>query len=62
MNLYQIIQSLSDDKRLLLEEKLYTNQPYPSQQKMTALAKVSNVFDFLRIKPYIYSLEHEESV
>jgi hypothetical protein len=32
---------------LLLEEKLYTNLPYPSQQELIALAEASNLFDFL---------------
>ncbi len=53
-SIYQVIQSLSDKEpcfrlawRLLLEEKLYKDLPYPSQQEIIALAKVSNVFNFL---------------
>ncbi|MEY4517713.1 MAG: hypothetical protein RLZZ499_312, partial [Cyanobacteriota bacterium] len=33
-SIYQVIQSLSDEERLLLEEKLYTNLSYPSQKEI----------------------------
>lgn len=61
-SIYQVIQSLSDEERLLLEEKLYTNLPYPSQQELIALAEASNVFDFLHNEPDLYSLEDGEPV
>ncbi len=61
-SIYQVIQSLSDEERSLLEEKLYTDLPYPSQQEMIALAEASNVFNFLRDEPDLYSLEDGEPV
>jgi hypothetical protein len=47
---------------LLLEEKLYTNLSYPSQQELVALAEATNVFDFLHDEPNLYSLEDGKSV
>ena len=61
-SIYRVIQSLSDEERSLLEEKLYTNLPYPSQEEIIALAKTSNVFDFLHDEPDIYTLEDGETV
>ncbi len=61
-SIYQVIQSLSDEERLLLEEKLYTNLPYPSQQELTTLNEASNVFNFLCDEPDIYRLEDGEPV
>ena len=61
-SIYQVIQSLSDEERSLLEEKLYTNLPYPSQEEIIALAETSNVFDFLNNEPDLYSLEDGEAV
>lgn len=61
-SVYQVIQSLSDEERSLLEEKLYTNLPYPSQDEVIALAEKSNVFDFLHDEPDIYTLEDGEAV
>ena len=61
-SIYHVIQSLSDEERSLLEEKLYTNLPYPSQEEIIALAKASNVFDFLNDEPNLYSLEDGEAV
>ena len=61
-SIYQVIQSLSDEERLLLEKKLYTNLPYPSQQETIALAEESNVFDFLHDEPDLYSLEDGQPV
>ncbi|BAZ44836.1 hypothetical protein NIES4102_18530 [Chondrocystis sp. NIES-4102] len=58
-SIYQVIQSLSDEERLLLEEKLYTNiqiLPYPSQKELIALAEASNVFYFLHDELNFYSL------
>ena len=61
-SIYQVIQSLSEEERSLLEEKLYTNLPYPSQEEIIALAETSNVFDFLNNEPNLYSLEDGEAV
>lgn len=61
-SIYHVIQSLSDEERSLLEEKLYANLPYPSQEEIIALAKTSNAFDFLNDEPDLYSLEDGEAV
>ncbi len=61
-SIYQVIQSLSDEERLLLEQKLFTNLPYPSQKEIISLAETSSVFNFLHDEPDIYSLEDREAV
>ncbi|MEL6931402.1 MAG: hypothetical protein AAFO95_22685 [Cyanobacteria bacterium J06600_6] len=61
-SIYQVIQSLSEEERSLLEEKLYTNLPYSSQEEVIGLAKTSSVFDFLNNEPDLYSLEDGEAV
>lgn len=61
-SIYQVIQSLSDAERLLLEQKLFIDLPYPSQQEVVSLAEASNAFDFLNDEPDIYSLEDGEPV
>ena len=50
-SIYQVIQSLSDEERSLLEEKLYTDLPYPSQEEIIALAEASNVLIFSMMNP-----------
>lgn len=61
-SLYQVIQSLSEEERSLLEEKLYTNLSYPSQKEIMTLAETSNVFDFLHDEPDIYTLDDGEAI
>ncbi|MFM2314055.1 MAG: hypothetical protein RLZZ04_3331 [Cyanobacteriota bacterium] len=61
-SIYQVIQSLSDEERLLLEEKLYTNLPYPSQKEIIGLVEASNIFNFLHDEPDLYSLEDGEPI
>ncbi len=61
-SIYQVIQSLSECERSLLEEKLYMDLPYPSQQEIISLAETSNVFDFLNDEPDLYSLDDGEAV
>ena len=61
-SIYQVIQSLSEDVRSLLEEKLYTNLSYPSQREIIALAETSDVFDFLHGEPDIYILNDGEAI
>ncbi|MGL5940526.1 MAG: hypothetical protein ACRC2S_09095 [Waterburya sp.] len=56
-SIYQVIQSLSNEERSLLEQKLFTDLPYPSQKEIISLAEASNVFDFLHNEPDLYSLE-----
>jgi hypothetical protein len=61
-SIYQVIQSLSDEERLLLEEKLFTDLSYPSQKEIIKLAETSNVFSFLNDEPDIYSVEDGEPI
>lgn len=61
-SIYQVIQSLSDEERSLLEEKLYTNLPYTSPEENIVLAETSNVFDFLHDELDIYTLDDIETV
>ena len=61
-SIYQVIQSLSEEERSLLEEKLYTNLPYPSQEEIIALAETSSVFDFLNNEPDTYTLKDKEHI
>ena len=61
-SIYQVIQSLSEEERLLLEQKLFTNLPYPSQQEIISIAEASNVFKFLDDEPNIYTLEDGEPI
>ena len=61
-SIYQVIQSFSDEERLLLEQKLFTNLPYPSQKEIISLAEASSVFNFFHDEPDIYSLEDREAV
>jgi hypothetical protein len=59
-SIYQVIQSLSEEERLLLEQKLYTNLPYPGEQEIINLAEASNVFNFLKDEPDLHNLEDGE--
>ena len=68
-SIYQVIQSLSEGERCLrlasqslLEEKLYTDLPYPSPEEMIALAEVSEVFNFLHDELDIYTLDDGELI
>ena len=53
-SIYRVIQSL-------LEEKLSTNLPYPSQQEIITLAEMNNVSNFLNDEPDLYSLQDGEA-
>ena len=61
-SLYRVIQSLSVEERSLLEEKLFTNLPYPSQKELIDLAARGKVFNFLDSEPDIYSLDDGEAI
>ena len=61
-SIYQVIQSLSEEERSLLEEKLYTNLPYPSQEEIMALTETIKVFNFLHDEPDVYSVEDGEII
>lgn len=61
-SIYQVIQSLSEEERLLLEQKLYTNLSYPCEREIISLAEVSNVLNFLKDEPDLYNLDDGEPV
>lgn len=61
-SIYKMIQSLSDEERLLLEEKLFANLPYPSPKEIERLSAATNIYDFLNDEPDIYSLEDGEAI
>lgn len=61
-SIYQVVQSLSEEERLLLEQKLFPNFFDPSQQEIISLAEASNIFIFLDDEPNIYTLEDGQPV
>ncbi|MGA9381129.1 MAG: hypothetical protein WBV73_20395 [Phormidium sp.] len=58
----QVIMSLSQEERTLLEEKLFANLPYPANAELIQLAKSGGCFDFLNDEPDIYTLEDGEPI
>ncbi len=61
-SLVQIIQSLSEEERLLLDKKLVEDIPYPSAKELENLARTGGAFDFLDDEPDIYTLEDGEPI
>lgn len=61
-SIVQVILALSPQERLLLEEKLLANLPYPSNQELLHLAEQGNAFEFLHHEPDLYSLEDGEAI
>ncbi|MBD2345191.1 hypothetical protein [Anabaena subtropica] len=61
-SLVQVIFSLSEEERFLLEEKLFFNSSYPSTPEIMQVAQKSKVFDFLDNEPDLYTLEDGETV
>ena len=61
-SLVQIIQSLSEEERLLLDKKLSENIPYLSAKELENLAQTGGSFDFLHDEPDIYTLEDGEPI
>jgi hypothetical protein len=61
-SLVQIIQSLSEEERLLLDKKLVEDIPYPSAKELENLAQTGGAFDFLNNEPDIYTLEDGEPI
>jgi hypothetical protein len=61
-SLVQIILSLSQEERTLLEKKLFFNESEPSTKELMQLAQNGNSFDFLKDEPDIYSLEDGEPI
>ncbi|MEA5471261.1 hypothetical protein [Spirulina sp. 06S082] len=61
-SLIQIIQSLSDQERILLEERLFFDPSYPSSRELSHLAQSGGAFDFLYEEPDLYTLEDGEEI
>lgn len=61
-SLVQVILSLSQEERTLLEKKLFFDESEPSTQELMQIAQTGNSFDFLRDEPDIYSLKDGEPV
>jgi len=60
--LVQIILSLSQEERILLEEKLFFDKSEPSTQELMRLAQSSGSFNFLQEEPDIYTIKDGEPV
>lgn len=60
--LVQIIRSLPQEERNLLEKELFFDDSAPSALELMQLAQVGGAFDFLYDEPDIYTLEDGEPV
>ncbi|MEH2310547.1 MAG: hypothetical protein V7K35_03750 [Nostoc sp.] len=61
-SLLQVILSLSNEERSLLEEKLFFNSSEPSTRDLMLLAQTEGAFNFLENEPDIYSLYDGEPI
>ena len=61
-SLVQVILSLSQEERTLLEKKLFFEESEPSTKELMQLAQAGKSFDFLHDEPDIYSLKDGEPV
>ncbi|MDJ0576341.1 MAG: hypothetical protein QNJ65_14370 [Xenococcaceae cyanobacterium MO_234.B1] len=61
-SLVQVILSLSQEERTLLERKLFFEESEPSTKELMQIAQTGNSFDFLQDEPDIYSLKDGEPV
>ncbi|MCC5629803.1 hypothetical protein [Nostoc sphaeroides] len=61
-SLIQVILSLSDEDRSLLEEKLFFDSSEPSTRDLMLLAQSRGAFNFLENEPDIYSLKDGEPI
>ncbi|WP_392480206.1 hypothetical protein [Nostoc sp. C110] len=53
-SLVQVILSLSDEERSLLEEKLFFDSSEPSTRDLMLLAQTGGAFNFLENEPDLY--------
>lgn len=56
-SIVQVVLSLSQEERTLLEERLFFSPAEPSTRELMQLAQNSTAFDFLHSEPAIYTLE-----
>jgi len=61
-SLLQVILSLSDQERSLLEEKLFFDSSEASTHDLILLAQSGGAFNFLENEPDIYSLDDGELI
>lgn len=61
-SLLQVILSLSDEDRSLLEEKLFFDSSKPSTRDLMLLTQTGGTFNFLENEPDIYSLNDGEPI
>ncbi|OYD94339.1 hypothetical protein CDG76_12945 [Nostoc sp. 'Peltigera membranacea cyanobiont' 210A] len=61
-SLLQVILSLSDEERSLLEEKLFFDSSEPSTRDLMLFAQTGGAFNFLENEPDIYSLDDGEPI
>ncbi|MBD2388863.1 hypothetical protein [Cylindrospermum sp. FACHB-282] len=60
--LIQVIRSLSQEERQILEEKLFFDSSEPSNQELMKVAEIGGSFDFLHDEPDIYTLADVEPI
>ncbi|MDZ8025059.1 MAG: hypothetical protein RMX65_019270 [Nostoc sp. DedQUE01] len=60
--LVQVILSLSDEERSLLEEKLFFDSSEPSTSDLMQLAQTGGVFQFLNDESDVYLLKDGEPI
>ena len=61
-SLLQVILSLSNEERSLLEEKLFFDSSEPSTRDLMLLAQTGGAFNFLENELDIYSLDDGEPI
>ncbi len=61
-SLVQIILSLSQEERILLEIKLFFDKSEPSTKELMQIAQNGSSFDFLEDEPDIYTSQDGEPV
>ncbi|MBW4630721.1 MAG: hypothetical protein KME30_02105 [Iphinoe sp. HA4291-MV1] len=61
-SLLQVILSLSEEERSLLEEKLFFDSSHPLTHDLMQLTQYDKVFDFLYNEPDLYTLEDGEPI
>ncbi len=59
--LVNIIRSLSQEERKLLEQELFFDDSEPSTQELINVAQIGGSFNFLYDEPDIYTLEDGEA-
>ncbi len=60
--LVQIIRSLSQEERKLLEQELFFDSSEPSIQELMNLSQIGGSFNFLHDEPDIYTLQDGEAI